>query len=201
MDENLNEKEKEYPDLSVSSDESPIPLNFDYYKKTDYGSLKRMLTIAGIALCGIVIVAGAMKTIDKRKTAAMESEEESSFYDSYPGSPYADDTKLIAKGSTDNGLSYNLYESHVRITDFKDILMPIDFSLPASIDGVPVTEVDYYVFSYCQLKTLTVNNPECIFFDDDTELSPIATGTAIIADSGSYAQRIAEKYGNPFTAK
>lgn len=206
MNDNINDEEKEttdeYSDVSVNDEESSVPLNFDYYRKTDNSSLKKTIIIALTALFSIIAVAGALRTIDKRHSNDnVISESESSYYDSYPGSPYADDTVITEQGMTDNGLGYTLYESHARITSFKDVMVPIDLTVPASIRNMPVTEIDYFVFSYCQLKSLTISNPDCIFFDSFDDFPPVPAETAIIAPEGSDAQKIAEKYGNPFTAK
>ena len=207
MNDNIKDNEAEevsgYTDLSDKSEDSAVPLNFDYYKKTDYSAIGKTFAIAGISVVAIIIAFSAIKSIDKRKEAAIESEIEvtTSYSDAYPGSPYADDTKVSEKSYTSDGLSYTLYQHHARITDYKDIFVPIDFTIPDKIKGLPVTEIDYYVFSYCKLTSLTVSNPECIFFDGDDELSPVAVDTEIIAPEGSDAQRVAEKYGNKFTAK
>ena len=61
-------------------------------------------------------------------------------------------------------------------------------------------EIDYYVFSYSVLKSLTIHDPQCIFFEDGS-LPPVDTKVTIIAPAGSKAQEIAEKYGNPFIAE
>ncbi|MGB4093746.1 MAG: hypothetical protein WBK46_17655 [Ruminococcus flavefaciens] len=206
MNEN-NEKDNEkevnpgYTDLSEKSEDSSVPLNFDYYKKTDYSSVMRTIVIAGVSVLAIVCAAAAIRTVDKRKSADIQLTTEPFNKNAYPDSPYADDLTVTEKSYTDDGLSYTLYEHHARITEYKDIFIPIDFTIPDQIKGLPVTEIDYYVFSYCKLKSLTVTNPECIFFDGDDDLSPVAVDTEIIAPEGSDAQRVAEKYGNKFTAK
>lgn len=195
-----SESDNIYSDMAEKNEEDSIPLDFDYYTPTDNASLKKAFLIAVISLCSILFIAGAIRTIDKRNTAEVVSQSESSYYDSYPGSPYADDTEITAKGTTTNGLEFTMYKNHVRITGFTDVLIPIDLSIPDNIKGVPVTEIDYYVFSYCALKSLTIPNPDCIFFDSSDDFPPVPKETAIIAPEGSDAQKIAEKYGNQFTA-
>lgn len=209
MNDNINtnetaaEEKDGYTDLSDKSEENTVPLNFDYYKKTDYTSIRNTAFICGISLLAVITVIAAVKTVDTRKESDIDEQlmTEPTYSEAYPGSPYADDTNVTERSYTDDGLSYTLYKHHARITDYKDIFVPIDFTVPSTIKGLPVTEIDYYVFSYCQLKSLTIENPECIFFDGEDELSPVAVDTELIAAEGSDAQRVAEKYGNKFTAK
>lgn len=188
----------EYTDLS-EEDSSSVPLNFDYYNKNndDYSSLKKAALIAAISLCAIIAVAGGLRSLDQKKDEKV-SVVESSHFDSYPGSPYADDNVITSRGTTENSLEYTVYQSHVRITGFGDVMMPIDLKVPATIEDKPVTEIDYYVFSYCQLRSLYIANPDCIFFENFDGFPPVPTEVVLAGKEGSEVQKIAEKYGNQF---
>ena len=64
--------------ISQKDEESAVPLNFDYYKKKDYSSAKRIAACAAAVICGFCVVGGALKTISKRKQPEMSSEAVSS---------------------------------------------------------------------------------------------------------------------------
>ena len=186
-------------DETADTEEDKVPLDFSYYKKTDSSVIPRFfLILAGCAVFFIVFI-GMMKTLDKKTNKSMPVNE-FSVNDSYQGSPYADDTVKLRESMTENGLYYTEYEKHIRITGYRDILYPFDLELPAVINGKPVAEVDYYVFTYSVLKSLTVPDPECIFFEDGSS-PPVAVEVTIAASEDSKAHEMAEKYGNPFTAK
>ena len=186
--------------ISQKDEESAVPLNFDYYKKKDYSSAKRIAACAAAVICGFCVVGGALKTISKRKQPEMSSEAVPATDYSYPGSPYADDNIVYRKNTTDKGLEYTVYDSHVRITGCSDFIYNGSVTIPFSIEGKPVTEVDYYVFTYLKLKSIAVANPNCIFFVDDTA-APFDPNTVIIAAENSNAKQTADKYGNQFMAK
>ena len=182
-----------------SDDEKKVPLDFSYYKAPDSAAPKRMTVLAVSCLIFLIVFAGALKTIND-KTNKPLPHAESSYTDAYDGSPYAYDTHQVGTGITENGLYYTEYEDHARITQYRDILYPFDITIPDFINNKPVAEVDYYVFSYSVLNSLTVANPECIFFEDGN-LPPVDTKVAIIASEDSKAHTMAIKYGNPFTVQ
>ncbi|MBR1823743.1 MAG: hypothetical protein IJ779_05865 [Ruminococcus sp.] len=193
------EEKGTYTDLSVHDSENRIPLNFDYYKTTDHSdSKRRAMLIAGCLLFSVCLF-GAMKTLGE-KTSQSKEVSAVSQSDAYKDSPYAYDTQHISENMTSNGLYYTEYAEHVRITGYRDILFPYDLTIPAFINNKPVTEVDYYVFSYSVLKSLTVSDPQCIFFED-ASTPPVDTKVTIIAREDSKAHEMAEKYGNPFYAR
>lgn len=117
------------------------------------------------------------------------------------------------------------YSDHIKIVDcdFKSEVIDI----PAEIDGIPVTIIEKYAFSFsnhltevaipesvtyigemafnnCKnLTSITINNPDCIIEDADSTISnsskegDIFTGT-IFGFEGSTAQAYAEKYSCNF---
>lgn len=196
---NVPEEKIEYTDLSAKDDEDRVPLDFDYYKKSDHSGTKRWAMLLGGCLLFAVCLFGAMKELGEKTSKPVEVSIVSQS-DAYKDSPYAYDTQWTSKSMTDDGLYYTEYTEHVRITGYRDILYPFDLTIPAFINNKPVTEIDYYVFSYSVLNSLTVSDPQCIFFEDN-DSPPVDTKVTIIAAEDSKAHEMAEKYGNPFYAR
>ncbi len=198
MSDNTNDKE-EFVDLSEKNSEDSVPLDFSYYNVSDHSGIKRIALIIGGCILFTAVLIGTLSEISRRTSKPVDIIIEAPS-DSYAGSPFADDTNLIAQSMTENGLYYNEYDNHIRITGFRDMLYPFPMEIPQYINNKPVGEIDYYVFSYSVLKSLTIHDPQCIFFEDGS-LPPVDTKVTIIAPAGSKAQEIAEKYGNPFIAE
>ena len=63
--------------------------------------------------------------------------------------------KTGAKGKTDDGLEYELYDNYAVITDYEGKKSSV--IIPSSIDGKPVTEIAYSAFDDCKkLKDITI---------------------------------------------
>jgi hypothetical protein len=192
-----NDEKLSYVDLSVSDTDDRIPLNFDYYEKKEKSISKVPLIIVGCAVLALVSSA-ALRSFSNKKDS-VSSFSETSYNDSYSASPYAYDTLKIGSGVTENGLEYTEYAEHIRITGCSDIMYPFDMVIPYSVNQKPVAEIDYYVFSFSALKSLTVKNPECIFFEDNS--TPVVdTNVTVRAAEDSVAHEMAIKYGNEFIA-
>ena len=55
--------------------------------------------------------------------------------------PFADDTKLVREGTTDEGIRYALYQEHAEITGHTEQFEADELVIPETISGLPVTRI------------------------------------------------------------
>lgn len=55
--------------------------------------------------------------------------------------PYADDTKLMRKGTTDDGIRYALYQEHAEIIGHTSSFSVEELEIPATLEELPVTKI------------------------------------------------------------